>query len=410
MVDRDALLAEATSPDRIRRARAEAAAFAGFRDRFGLDDSPDSVALYLTALAQSDLSGQAIRRHLHRLDLDRRLRGLAPWHSQPDVRALLRGLHASKPLGEGRGHYDPLYLHLVHAMIDACRTPSDDQRRALAATVLVERTNLPYTALAQLRWRDVRIGKRRATITSAIKTGRGVAITAVHHLDARPRDPRCPVAALRALRAVGGGEFVFGVDEKPIDIKRLKRLRRVPDPLAPSPAQARDRALILLGYGAGLRTQEAKSLCVGNIGRLDRGLVLAIPGRSRLTYVPSCPLDEYDPSTAWEAWVRLLDERGLGRPDGPAFRVTNFSVIFDKALADHGLGAIVHRRAEEAGLSGRFVWTSIRAGMMRTAVRNDARPYAIASQADLSSLTSVQRHEQRERLLGRQAIAGRLGL
>ena len=138
--------------------------------------------------------------------------------------------------------------------------------------------------------------------------------------------------------------------------------------------------------------------------------MLAITGRRRLTFLPSAPGAAYDPCAVWMTWLRILDEHGQRDPDGFAFRATNFSVVFAKGMHESGLNRMIHQRANEAGLTGRYVWTSLRSGMIRTAIRDQIRVYRVAAQADLTSLTAVQRHERRENLLGEGSIAGRLGL
>ena len=398
------------APRRAEQARLEASAFAAFCARLDLDGTAESVTLYLTSLLDHDLPARRIRERLQLLDLDRRLRGLVALHQDPDVRTFLRGLFANRPVGANRSHYDPLYLELVHAMVDACRAPSDDQRRALAAKILRERLELTAATMARLRWSDVRLGKLRVEIDFSTKVGRGTATASTHSLDARVGHPDCPVAAIRALRPLSGGDFAFGSNSKPIDVNHLGRLLASKGARTSTPAQVRDPALLLIGYAAGLRTSEALSLRQRDVAMHDRGLVLSIPGRQRLTYLPSAPQSEYDPALTWKDWLERLEAHGQRAPHDLAFHATNFSVVFGKGLQEVGLNRLIHQRAEDAGLCGRFAWTSLRTGMMRTAVRNDVRPYAIAAHADLVSLGSVQRHERRETLLGERNIAGRLGL
>lgn len=366
--------------------------------------------MYLAALYQEGLRGRAIRERLHLLDLDRRIRGLCPWHQDPDVRTFLRGVFSDRPVGERRSHYEPLYLELVHAMVDATRAPTDDQRRRLAASLLRQRLGLSNAAICRARWADISLGKHRVEIAVTSRVGRGPVQTRVYPLHATPGRPDCPAAAIRALRPLGGGEYLLGVEGRPFDANALTRLLAAADTSAMAPGQVRDAALLLLGYGAGLRTSEARLLRQRDIKRQDRGLVMEITGRRRLTFLPSAPDPAYDSSKAWDAWLTTLDVRGFAHPDRPAFLPTTSSAIFDKPMHQSGLNRVVHLRAEEAGLVGRFAWTSLRTGMMRTALRNEAPPHAIAAHADLVSMGSVQRHERRENLLGEGNVAGRLGL
>ncbi|WP_162599749.1 hypothetical protein [Nocardioides solisilvae] len=104
-----------------------------------------------------------------------------------------------------------------------------------------------------------------------------------------------------------------------------------------------------------------------------------------------------------------MDEQALTEPEAPAFPTCNYSVIEGRALAAQGLNRVIRARCAEAELRGRYAWTSLRSGMMRTALRQDAPAWAVAYQSDLSSLGSVERHERRENLL-RRNVAGQLGL
>jgi site-specific recombinase XerD len=203
---------------------------------------------------------------------------------------------------------------------------------------------------------------------------------------------------------------VFGANGRPVDVNRLGRLLNAGNTDASAPAQRRDPALLLIGYAAGLRTGEAIHLRQRDVDTHDRGLVVSIRGRRRLTYLPSAPAPAYDPAAAWSSWLEQLEANGLRHPDGLAFHATNFSVIFEKGLAEVGVNRLVHQRAEEAGLTGRFAWTSLRSGMIRAAVRDGMSSHVIASHSDLVSLGSVQRHERRETLLGDRNVAGKLGL
>ena len=369
---------------RAERVRSEAVAYEGFCSRFDLVDSAEVVMLYLTTRLSEGAASRHMRMRLQLLDTNRRMQGLDPGHQDPDVRTFLRGVFSSSPVGEKRSHYDPLYLELVHAMVDACRVPIDDQRRVLVARMLRDRMGLTNADMARLRWSDVRIGNGRLTIEITRKVGRGKAASSTGALAAEVGRATCPVAAVRALRSVDGGEFVLGERGKPIDVNRLARMLNAEGYSSPLPAQVRDPALLLLGYAAGLRTKEALRLRQSDVSTHDKGLVLSIQGRRRLTYLPSSPLRDYDPLQAWTDWIERLEAHGLRNPARLAFHATSFSVVFEKGLGEVGLNRMIHQRAEMACLSGRFAWTSLRSGMIRTAVRNEVRQHAIAAHADLA--------------------------
>lgn len=420
-MSRGSTLTSSVPPGRRILAEREAARFETFCSAYGLDQGVAAVSLYLAALAD-DETGPAVRRRLQYLDLVRRLGGCAPWSADPDVRALLRGLHSERPIGTpAPGHVDPLYVELVHALIDATYVPTIHQRRAAAALILHASTGLPATALTRLTWDQVRLTRRQVVITVDRRVGRGVPTQGSWKLGALPDDPACPVASLLPLR---GGGYVL-VDKPALwdearlrgSLKPFVRQSNAEGALGlalsevsqGSPPRLRDRALLTLGYAAALRTHEAMNLRRNDIAVSEGGLVLKVAGRRSEVTVPSAADPRYDPVRAWLAWVARMDRQSRAAPEAPAFPTCNYEVIETRALAAQGLNRVIHSRCAEAELRGRFAWTSLRIGMMRTALRADAAEWVIARQADLVSLGSVARHERRENLL-RRNVAGLLGL
>jgi hypothetical protein len=375
-----------------------------------LDESAESVAMYLTAAYLDGESGRKVGQRLHILDLDRRLHGVTPCLQDQRVKTLLRGLYVGDPVGEGRSWYDPLYLELTCAMVDACRSPSIHDRRAHAAQLLRDATGLGTCALARIAWQQIHLTSTQLQITVTTKVGRGQPTSKTHVVPSRPGSRDCPVAALRVLRALQSGPLLFGTSSPATNIVRVGEYLRQQDPLVGAPARKRDAALLLIGYSAGLRTGEARTLRQGDVQAHDRGLAIAIAGRKRMTYLPSALNPAYDPSTVWAQWLETM--RGHDRlGDGEwAFPQCSFSRIWTKPIGDQGLNFVVHQRSEQAQMRGRYAWSSLRTGMMRAALRDGHPAFLVASHADLDSLASVQRHEAREALLGGVNVAARLGL
>ncbi|WP_416954967.1 hypothetical protein ACNKF0_00110 [Nocardioides sp. T5] len=383
-MSRDLTLAGAIPQRRRLEAEREAARFATFCSAFGLDEGVEAVSLYLAAQADVE-TGQATRRRLHYLDLVRRISGQPPWSTSPDVRALLHGLHRARPIGpQAPDHVDPLYVELVHALVDATFLSSVHQRRAAAAIILHASTGLPAAVLTRLTWDQVRLTRRQVVVTVSQRVGRGAPAQRFWTLQALPDDPACPVASLLLLR---GGRYVL-VDKPALWDEA--RLRGSLDPYLRnsdtegavglallevsqgSQSQVRDRALLTLGYAAALRTHEATHLRRRDVSVREGGLTLQVAGRRSEVTVPSVANPRYDPVRAWLAWVALMDAQGLSALEAPAFPTCNYSVIEARALAAQGLNRVIHTRCAEAGLRGRFAWTSLRIGMMRmsTTVEN----------------------------------------
>lgn len=435
MPKRDALLADAASPRRIAAAHAADADFAAFLDEHDLSRSIEAVALYLTRLHESTpMTGRALRERLHLLDLHRRLAGEPPWSDDPDLHGYLHGLHRLAPREASMPRCDPLYPELLRAVVDATMLPSRQQRRGVVAVLLRNETGLPAAAIARLTWDDVHLTGTQAQISVTRTVGRGNPTPLTYRVPARLGQPGCLVAALRQLRTAGpSGRYVVANNGGPADQQRVRdwltalpahprsptpRLpalsgRRIAPILAaiaaPSPAQVRDRALLLMGYGAALRTGEATRLHQGDVEVHERGLLLTVSGRSRPTAIPTSSLPDYDPIGAWTTWLSHMRGQHRAGPAGPAFRQVSFSQIWRPALTPAGLNFIVRQRCTQAGLAGTFNFSSLRVGLIRTALRENDALHVVAAQADLTSLGSVLRHEQREQLL-RHNVAGMLGL
>ena len=176
-----------------------------------------------------------------------------------------------------------------------------------------------------------------------------------------------------------------------------------------SPQQMRDRALLLLGYGAALRTHEAIDLSQDDVHQDPRGLLLTIDGRKETTGVPDDPGQPTDPGNAWREWVQVLNDQGMNEPDRPAFPTIYRTRIWNRRTEPEGLNRIVQRACQRADLPGHFVFTSLRSGLIRTALRANQQANDIAAHTDLRSLRGVARHERREHLLS-HSVAGQLGL
>jgi hypothetical protein len=145
------------------------------------------------------------------------------------------------------------------------------------------------------------------------------------------------------------------------------------------------------------------------VSTTPEGVLLRIPGRDRPTGIPADPTMPGDPVSAWTEWLASMRHQGSQRPESPAFPKTSGSRISAKPITEYGLNAIVHDAVERAHLDGRYAFTSLRTGLIRTALRAEERAHVLAAHADLRSLDSVARHERRENLI-RHSVAGQLGL
>jgi integrase len=179
-------------------------------------------------------------------------------------------------------------------------------------------------------------------------------------------------------------------------------------PAADTPLGARDRALLLLGFGAALRRAELVGLCLGD--------VLAVPGKGLQVTIRRSKTDPHGagalvaiwanpaepsccPLAAWQAWIDFRRDAadvcgGASDAELPLF------VGLSKAgrpsaaqLSDKAVWRLVRVAAEEAGLEGwqRFSGHSLRAGLATAAGE---------AGADLAQVMRQTRHRSAEVAMG----------
>lgn len=413
------LLSAVVAPRRLTSADSEYDAFASFCHRLQVPVGVDALCLYLTWLRDRGCVARQIQRTLEALDLHARMVGEEAYSDQREVRRYLRGLYRESHIGAAAERCDPLYRELLEVLVTAVMSPTADQLRDQAAILVAAGTGAAARPLARVTWQDVRWTADGARITlppPRTSTRRPRALE-LHHQDG----PHCPIRALRRLRESTGieGGYVFGGTGGLWDGKRVRRaLRHIEEhhgdlaaslrAVSVSPKQLRNRALLILGYGAALRTLDAAHLQVQDLDLTSEGLLLRVPGRRLETGVPADPDMPCDPGSAWNAWLAATG-RLEDRPRRPAFPQINGGYITGRTLSSYGLNHVVQQATRRAQLQGRYGFSSLRIGFIRTALRNDAQSHDIALDVGLRSLQSVTRHERRENLI-RHSVAGQLGL
>jgi len=123
----------------------------------------------------------------------------------------------------------------------------------------------------------------------------------------------------------------------------------------------RDRALLLVGYVAGLRPSELVSLDVSDLTVVDEGLAVSLM-RGRIV-IPYGVEPDLCPVLAWQDW------EAAGLTAGPAFRsVDRDGRLGLTRLGEKAITRMVQRAAERAGLDeSRYSALSLRLGMLASA-------------------------------------------
>jgi site-specific recombinase XerD len=250
-----------------------------------------------------------------------------------------------------------------------------------------------------------------ASRTNATVQRRHAAIAKVHEL-ARLTSPTHSLAvrhAMRQLRAIPERQHVRHVAA--VDTAVLRQLLATLDPTADEPPartahkhrqRARDRALLLIGFTAGLRRSELVGLDVADILHTPSGLEILV--RQPASTPPQPPRriqlgSGTDPATcpvrAWQAW-----QQAAGLTDGPAFRPvdrwgnlrtprSDQSASAAVPLSDRAVAEIVKRCAAQANLDpSQFSGHSLRAGFVVEATRREMPLEQIIARAGVSTALS----------------------
>jgi site-specific recombinase XerD len=268
---------------------------------------------------------------------------------------------------------------------------------------------LPATAATVASYLTDLAGSR----TNATVQRRHAAIAKVHELGRRTSPTRSTAVrqAMRQLRGMPERQHVRHVAAA--DIAVLRQLLATLDPPADEPPgstarkrrqRARDRALLLIGFAAGLRRSELVALDVADILHTPSGMELLV--RRPASAVPELPRrirlgSGTDPATclvrAWQAWLQAA-----GLADGPAFRPVDRSGNLrvprsDRSgataarLSEAAVAAIVKRCAAQASLDpAEFSGHSLRAGFIVEATRQQMPLEQIVARAGFSTTLSFR--------------------
>jgi integrase len=168
-------------------------------------------------------------------------------------------------------------------------------------------------------------------------------------------------------------------------------LARMLDALPNSPGGMRDRALLLIGFGAALRRSELAALDLEDVSLTEAGLKVLVrfskadqEGRGQEVGVHRGETPATCPVAAREAWLACR-----GRGEGPLFqRVLKGGRVRSVRLCDRSIARIVKTAVGRVGLDpGRYSGHSLRSGLATAA--------AIAG-ADLGNIMTQTRHKSAE--------------
>lgn len=246
-----------------------------------------------------------------------------------------------------------------------------------------DRTPLPAAAADVAAFVD-----EQSRLLRASTLERRVAAIAWVHREAGAASPAASPEVRLALARARWGQRATPGDAVPLDAHGLRRLVGC---LGDGVADRRDRAMVLLTYGAALRPSEVSALDVGDVTAGTAGAVpaLRVHLARGVVAVPRGSAPELCALAAWQAWLAASGLRG-----GAAFRpVERDGRVGDRRLGERAVRAAVKRAVARAGLDPlRYSSTSLRRGMVVTAAAVGVSDERIMAQTGLRSRALVRRY------------------
>lgn len=163
-------------------------------------------------------------------------------------------------------------------------------------------------------------------------------------------------------------------------------------------AGLRDRALVLVGFAAGLRRSELVDLKVNDVSWRPKGILLQI-GRSKTDQegagceIPVPKGSKLQPVAALSAWLKAS-----GITDGPIFRkIDRHGRLGAQGLSDRSVARIVKRAVRGAGIDESvFSGHSLRAGFVTSSLDRKVDPFMIMRITRHVKVDTLREYDRRE--------------
>ena len=253
-----------------------------------------------------------------------------------------------------------------------------DWKHFYAWCVGEQRNPLPATPETIVHYLAASIAQGRSRQT----VYRSLSGIAARHRGVDAGDPTMS-ASVRHARANLHRVGARGERAKPIDVESL----RAALPQGTETGEIRDKAILLVGFGAGLRRSEVAALNIGDIEVADEGLMVMIRrsktdkrGAGEIVGIHRGAHNGSDPVEAFLAWkaarekIVEMDEMAL------------FVNIVGKRISDRSVYSVVRRRlGDEYGAHG-----ALRAGFVTAAAKTGADAVRISFTSRHASLAVLR--------------------
>lgn len=192
-----------------------------------------------------------------------------------------------------------------------------------------------------------------------------------------------------------------------------EQLGQTLDTLGDTVADIRDRALLLVGWSAGLRRSELAGLTWGDITADPDGVVITLQrsktdqeGIGRQVGIALDTNPARCPVTALDNWRKIV---APATSDSPVFvQVNRWQQLQPVALSGHAVALIIQKRTKGAGLTLHYRGHSLRKGVVQSAYLAGVADSQVMALTGHQSVTMLRRYQSQAGLVSRSASRGLL--
>jgi integrase len=196
------------------------------------------------------------------------------------------------------------------------------------------------------------------------------------------------------------------------------QLGQTVDTLGDTLSGLRDRALLLIGWCAGLRRSEIAGLTWGDISPDPGGVVITLrksktdqEGAGRLVGIARQDNPARCPVVALSAWRNAVTQANPQASEAgePIFtQVTKWGKLGGAHLTGQAVAGIIQRRTKGAGLHTHYRGHSLRKGLVQTAHLAGVSDSAVMATTGHKSVSMLRRYQGQAGLVSRSASKGLL--